>query len=232
MENNQKGLSFSINEDTIKYFRNKKKYAKNVKIMMAVLVASGLLTAGSLWGLVALGTDIMVGLTTFFGVTTICNGFGLSFLKYEKNECDKYWNQLMVDIQSMYGSERRIDSRSFRIFKGSQRRKLKDYTSEREIHKVNEDGELVCNKQLYKNDMQVGTVTRQHIIADRKGVLGALEEIEHHVVNRYITETGSREDVKVKYTYRFVPENEIGKYDSRKLRDIQPKGRGRGLTRR
>lgn len=227
MENNQKGLSFSINEDTIKYFRNKKKYAKNVKIMALVLAATGLLTAGSLWGLVALGTDAMVGLTTFFGVTTICSGFGLSFFKHEKKECDKFWNQLMIDIQSMYGTERRIDLRSFRIFKGTQRRKLKDYTSERVIHKVNDDGDLVCDKQLYKNDMQVGTVTRQHVIADSKGVLGALEEVEHHVVNHYITNTGSKEDVKIKYTYRFVLENEVDRgFDSRKLRDIQPKRRG------
>lgn len=227
MENNQKGLSFSINEDTIKYFRNKKKYAKNVKIMALVLATTGLLTAGSLWGVIALGTDVMVGLTTFFGVTTICNGFGLSFFKHEKKECDKFWNQLMIDIQSMYGIERRIDSRSFRIFKGTQRRKLKDYTCLREIHKVNDDGELVCKRQLYANDKKVGTVTRQHVIADKNGVLGALEEVEHHMIDRNPTETGSKEDVKVKYTYRFVPENEVDRgFDSRKLRDIHPKRRG------
>lgn len=182
MENNQKGLSFSINEDTIKYFRNKKKYAKNVKIMKFVFGASALLTAGLLGGFLATGTSALGWLAVGLGVTSICNRIVLSYFNHEKKLCDNFWGKLKSDIKKTYGPVRNL-----RVVRGRDFSNLRnaEFTSVR--HYV-ENGILRTKRVNYYDDKyKEGVESTQDIlvanVAGKDVNLFAVEENKFHYVN-------------------------------------------------
>ena len=211
MENNQKGLSFSINEDTIKYFRNKKKYAKNVKIMKFVFGASALLTAGLLGGFFATGTSVLGWLAVGLFVTSIINRTILSYFNHEKKLCDKFWKQLKTDVKKTYGSVRNL-----RVVKGKNFTNLSNAEFTAERHYV-ENGILRTKRVNYYDDKyKEGEESTQDILVANVGGtdvnLFAVEENKFHYVNCVpsydygkICEYVSRENVG----YRVVYGNDI-----------------------
>lgn len=182
MENNQKGLSFSINEDTIKYFRNKKKYAKNVKIMKFVFGTSALLTAGLLGGFLATGTSALGWLAVGLGVTSIYNRIVLSYFNHEKKLCDNFWGKLKSDIKKTYGPVRNL-----RVVKGRNFSNLRNAEFTGVRHYV-ENGILRTKRVDYYDDKyKEGVESTQDIlvanVAGKDVNLFAVEENKFHYVN-------------------------------------------------
>lgn len=221
MKKSQKGLDFNGNKDIYEYLENgEKHYADVIKFMKFVLGASILLTAVSLWGVVAVGTIGMQWLATIFGVISVLSGFGLSKSIYNKKEREKCLQEVMVNFQAFYGPERRINVRTFTSFKGVKLDKTQPYKGLRIKHMVKEDGNFVRRIAKRENGQRVGTVTYQIVFADKDGVVGALEKVENHVIDSYITEEGSKEKVKVIHTYKFVSADQVKSFNGDKLDKI------------
>lgn len=218
---NQKGLDSNGYKNIYEYLENGEKYyADVIKFMTFVLGVSALLTAVSLWGVVAVGTIGMQRLATFFCVISVLSGLGLSKSIYNKKEREKCLQEVMVNFQALYGPERRINPRTFASFKGAKLDKTQPYKGLRIKHMVKEDGKFVRRIAKRENGQRVGTVAYQIVFADKDGVVGALEKVENHVINSYITEKGSQEKVKVIHTYKFVPADQVKSFNDDKLDKI------------
>lgn len=208
--------NLSLTKKDMYYLMNKKKIEKNAKIFNILssvskfVVGAGLGVVGVL-SQVGLVTPMILALGgTSFCVVGIGTMLGNISAKQNKKECDEVLDNVKLIVQQQC-PERLIDGASLKMVRSNNVvRNLKNYSFEYQF--IMNDGEKVIEPDV-RDDLQIGTVSRQYIFSDIEGVIGAIEETKISDIERVSTEKGSSENVVTRFIYNWVPTSEIRPYD-------------------
>lgn len=215
----------SLTKEDMYYLMNRDKIGKNAKIYSALFgVASVVLGAGgcAMVAFSELLSPVILGLSgSSLGITWIGALLGKNAAKKNKVESDKVLEQAKLIAQQQC-PERLINGQTFTIVRSNNvERNLKNYSFEQQM--ILPDGKKVI-ENVERKDLQIGTVSKQYIISDSEGTLGAIEETRTSAIERVSTKDGSSERVVPTFTFNWVGPTEIRPNDADKC---NPKSRKR-----
>lgn len=214
MENKQ---SLSLTKKDMNYLMSRKKIGNSVKIFntlssISKLVVGAGLSAIGILGHLELLTPMILGLSGTSMVTLgLVTMFGNVAAKQNKAVCDDVLDRVKL-IAQQHNPERLINGQTFTIVRSNNiESNLKNYSFEEQ--KISFEGDKIV-KEVERDDLQVGTVSKQYVLSDCVGTIGAIEETKTSDIERRATETGSRESVVSTYSYKWCDSNEVRPYNN------------------
>lgn len=216
MENKQ---SLSLNKIDMYYLMNRRKIEKDAKVfnilsnVTKLVVGAGLSAIGIL-GHLELLTPMILGLSgASLGLLGISIMLGNAQSKNDKKKCDEVLERVKLIAQHQC-PERLIDGPTLKLVRSDNvQSDLKNYSFEQQI--IHPSGNKTIDK-VEREDLQTGSISKQYVISDSEGIIGAIEETKTSDIERRPTDTGSEECVVSTYGYKWVPTSEIRPYDVEK----------------
>ena len=216
MENNN---NLSLNKIDIRYLMKEKEIKKQAKVFNILSNVTKLVVGAGIGAIAILShlellTPVILGLSgTTLGLLGIGIMLGNAQAKNNKKKCDEVLERVKLIAQQQC-SERLINGQTFKVVRSNNvESNLKNYSFEQQI--IYSEGEKIV-EHVERDDLQVGTVSRQYVLSDDENVIGAIEEIKTNDIERKPTEKGSSECVVSTYGYKWVGPSEIRPYDTDK----------------
>ena len=131
-----------------------------------------------------------------------------------------------MDFQRLVGVNRVIDDETFRLEKSNN--VIKKVTSYSYVKKGTTYDLGFPAYRVINDNAFVGTVSRQYVAVDNKGIIGAINELKLSDVERSATEDGCLERVVTRYEYSLCGADEVRPYKSEvsvKKRTRKPQGK-------
>ena len=224
MEKENKNV-LSLTKDDMYYLMNRDKFGKNAKLYSALFVVLSVVLGAGGCVMVAFGellSPVILGLCgSSLGLTWIGTLLGKNEAQKNKIESDKILEHAKLIAQQQC-PERLINGQTFTIVRSNNvERNLENYSFEQQM--ILPDGAKVV-ENVEREDLQIGTVSKQYVISDSEGTLGAIEETRTSDIERVSTKDGSSERVVPTFAFNWVGPTEIRPYDAEKC---NPKSRKR-----